>query len=224
MKNDSERFLAADSAGGNESGEQKSEIIKISANLSAVKRFFDAVFSVIFIAVLSPVYIIVSLCILITDKRPVFFRQTRVGKNSVPFTCYKFRSMRVDVPGYVEKHKLENAGDAITKFGSYIRRTSIDELPQLFNILKGDMSFVGPRPLIENHEAIHEGRRKYGIDQLRPGLTGYAQVMGRDSISDEEKVVFDKYYLENCSLLFDLKIIVRTVGVVFMKKGYKEGK
>ncbi|MCL1913657.1 MAG: sugar transferase [Eubacteriaceae bacterium] len=206
---------------------QQENITKKQAALQPVvagykaKRAMDILLGLAGLAILAPVMGIVALCIIAVDKMPPFFIQERVGLHSKKFKCYKFRTMKEDCPAYLPKGALDSKR-YITKLGGFIRRYSIDELPQLANVLKGDMSIVGPRPLIEGHYNIHAQRLAQGISFLKPGLTGLAQIMGRDELSDEQKVEYDKEYLENCSFGYDLKIIAKTFGVVFTRKGYKE--
>lgn len=188
------------------------------------KRAIDIILSIVLAVLLSPVILTTWLLILIFDGYPAIFSQKRVGQNCRIFTCYKFRSMNKTAPSYVPKEDLEDAYYYITKFGSFIRKLSIDELPQLWNIFKGDMSFVGPRPMIESDAQIQNLRKRYGICELKPGLTGYAQIMGRDLVSCEEKIELEKYYLEKRSFGFDLLILLKTIPAALFSKGYKDGK
>ena len=178
-----------------------------------MKRIFDFLVSIFALLFLSPLFLIVSLAILITDGSPVLFRQERVGKDNKIFTVYKFRTMR-NGTGDVATSELTDANEKITKTGRFLRRTSIDELPQLFNILNGTMSLVGPRPLIPAEKEIRELREQYGVYSVRPGITGYAQINGRDNIDDETKALLDKEYVEKQSFMFDLKIMLGTVTKV----------
>lgn len=187
-----------------------------------MKRFLDVFLSLAAIIVLSPLMLIVSIIILIDNGTPVIFTQDRVGKDDKLFKIKKFRTMRTDAPN-VATAELEQSDDYITRSGKLLRRTSLDELPQLFNVLKGDMSFVGPRPLIPEESHIRELRREYGVYSVRPGLTGWAQVNGRDCLSDEEKASFDREYIEKESLWFDTKIFFRTIWVVLTGKDVVEG-
>ncbi len=187
-----------------------------------MKRFLDVFLSLAAIIVLSPLLLIISIIILIDNGTPVIFTQDRVGKDDKLFKIKKFRTMRTDAPN-VATAELEQSDKYITRSGKLLRRTSLDELPQLFNVLKGDMSFVGPRPLIPEESHIREIRREYGIYSVRPGLTGWAQVNGRDCLSDEEKAEFDREYIEKESLWFDTKIFFRTIWVVLTGKDVVEG-
>ena len=187
-----------------------------------MKRVFDFIISLFALIILSPLFLLISLTILIGDGKPVLFRQKRVGKNNELFTIYKFRTMKRGTEN-VASGKLENANAKITKFGRILRATSIDELPQLFNILNGTMSLVGPRPLIPEETEIRELREKYNVYTIRPGITGWAQVNGRDNISLEQKALLDKEYVENQSLGFDIKILIMTVLKVLRREDVNEG-
>ena len=187
-----------------------------------MKRVFDFIISLFALIILSPLFLLVALIILIGDGTPVLFRQKRVGKNNELFTIYKFRTMKRGTEN-VASGKLENANAKITKFGRILRATSIDELPQLFNILNGTMSLVGPRPLIPEETEIRELREKYNVYTIRPGITGWAQVNGRDNISLEQKALLDKEYVEKQSLGFDIKILIMTVLKVLRREDVNEG-
>ncbi len=186
-----------------------------------MKRIFDFVVSIFALIFLSPLFLVVSLAILITDGSPVLFKQERVGKDNKLFTVYKFRTMR-NGTGDVATAELTDANEKITKTGKLLRLTSIDELPQLFNILNGTMSLVGPRPLIPAEKEIRELREQYGVYSVRPGITGYAQINGRDNIDDETKALLDKEYVEKQSFMFDLKIIFKTFMKVLKRADIKE--
>lgn len=162
----------------------------------------------------------VSVLILAWDGTPILFRQERVGKNGKIFTVYKFRTMKNGI-GDVATSDLNNANEKITRTGKFLRSTSIDELPQLFNILNGTMSLVGPRPLIPAETEIHELRNKYNVYSVTPGMTGWAQVNGRDNITNEKKALLDKEYVEKQSLMFDIKILFMTVGKVLKRSDIK---
>lgn len=187
-----------------------------------MKRVFDFIISLFALIILSPLFLLISLIILIGNGKPVLFRQKRVGKNNELFTIYKFRTMKRGTEN-VASGKLENANAKITKFGRILRATSIDELPQLFNILNGTMSLVGPRPLIPEETEIRELREKYNVYTIRPGITGWAQINGRDNISLEQKALLDKEYVEKQSLGFDIKILVMTVLKVLRREDVNEG-
>ena len=187
-----------------------------------MKRVFDFIISLFALIILSPLFLLVALIILIGDGKPVLFRQKRVGKNNELFTIYKFRTMKRGTEN-VASGKLQNANAKITKFGRILRATSIDELPQLFNILNGTMSLVGPRPLIPEETEIRELREKYNVYSIRPGITGWAQGNGRDNISLEQKALLDKKYVEKQSLGFDIKILIMTVLKVLRRDDVNEG-
>ena len=188
-----------------------------------MKRLFDFVMSLIGIIVLSPIILIVALAVKLTSPGPMLFKQRRIGKNNDEFQIYKFRTMRIDTPN-VPTHLLENPEQWITPVGKFLRKTSLDELPQLFNILKGEMSIVGPRPALYNQIDLKEMRTEAGVHKLVPGLTGWAQINGRDEIPLSLKVKLDKEYLEKKNFFFDIKIIFMTVLSVLKSEGVKEGK
>ena len=187
-----------------------------------MKRLFDIVFSLFALIILLPVFLIVTVVVIIDSGFPVFFLQDRVGKDNKLFKIVKFRTMKTGTRNS-SKADLCESDDCITKSGKLLRKTSIDELPQLFNILKGDMSFVGPRPLIPEEKEIRKLREEYGVYSVRPGMTGWAQINGRDNLSDEEKARFDKEYVDKKNLIFDIKILFKTVGVVLSREGVVEG-
>lgn len=187
-----------------------------------MKRIFDFLLSLICIVILSPVLVLISLIIKLTSKGPVFFKQRRIGRGNKEFFIYKFRTMKIDTPN-VATHLLENPEQYITNIGKFLRKTSLDELPQLINILKGEMSFVGPRPALYNQYDLKEMRNELGVNNLVPGLTGWAQINGRDEISLELKVKLDKEYLDKQSFIFDIKILFLTFFKVLNKDGFKEG-
>lgn len=188
-----------------------------------MKRLFDFVMSLIGITVLSPIILIVALAVKLTSPGPMLFKQRRIGKNNNEFQIYKFRTMRIDTPN-VPTHLLENPEQWITPVGKFLRKTSLDELPQLFNILKGEMSIVGPRPALYNQIDLKEMRTEAGVHKLVPGLTGWAQINGRDEIPLSLKVKLDKEYLEKKNFFFDIKIIFMTVLSVLKSEGVQEGK
>lgn len=187
-----------------------------------MKRVLDFIISLFALIILSPLFLIVSVCILISDGSPVFFRQKRVGKNNELFEIYKFRTMKRGTEN-VASNDLSDANVKITKFGKILRATSIDELPQFFNILNGTMSLIGPRPLIPEETKIRELRQKYNVYSVRPGITGWAQVNGRDNVSSEKKALLDKEYVEKQSLMFDIKIFFMTIHQVLCRKDVNEG-
>ena len=189
------------------------------------KRFFDFLFSLVGIFVLAVPMLIIAIVIKIdSPKERILFRQKRVGKNNHEFTIYKFRSMRQDAPHEMATKNFENPEAYITPVGKFIRKASLDELPQLFNVFKGEMSIVGPRPLIPNEGKVLELRDKCGANKILPGITGLAQVHGRDEITDENKAAYDGKYALNMSMLLDLSIIFKTGMDVVRSKGVHEGK
>lgn len=187
-----------------------------------MKRLFDIVFSFLAILILALPMAVIAIIILATDGRPVVFRQERVGLGNKTFRIRKFRSMKVGTKNVATKD-LKNSDDCITPIGKVLRKTSLDELPQLINILEGTMSFVGPRPLIPQEEHIRKMRAEKNVYSVRPGVTGLAQVNGRDMITEEQKVNWDAEYVQNKSMLLDIKILFKTVAVVFSGKGFAEG-
>ena len=193
---------------------------KSSIFYSISKRIVDIVGSITGIVLLSPLFLVIAMLIKLESKGPIIFKQIRIGKDSKPFYIYKFRSMKIDAPN-LSTEEFTNAYDFITNVGKFIRRTSIDELPQLFNILKGDMSIVGPRPVIEKETRLLELRKECNIDSILPGITGLAQINGRDHVDDYEKVNYDFEYLRKRNLALDIKIIIRTVLKVAKSEGIK---
>lgn len=187
-----------------------------------MKRIFDFTVSLVLIIILIPVFLILALVVLIDSGSPVIFRQYRVGKGNKLFYIYKFRTMRVNTRN-AATDDLEEAEQVITKSGHFLRKTSLDELPQLFNVLTGKMSFVGPRPLIPEEKEIRQIRKEYNVYSVRPGITGLAQVNGRDMLSAKEKALFDKEYVEKQSILLDVKIMFKTVLVVLKRENILEG-
>jgi len=170
------------------------------------------------LVILSPLFLIVSLVILIEDGLPVFFTQRRVGINYSFFQIYKFRSMKNNTPN-VATHLLTNSEQYLLKIGKFIRKTSFDELPNLINIIKGEMVFVGPRPALYNQDDLMTLRVATGVDKLKPGITGWAQINGRDDISIEKKVELEQEYLQTRSILLDIEIIIKTFTNVLFSKG-----
>lgn len=191
-----------------------------NSRYSITKRVIDVCISLIGIIIFSPIFFITALLIKIESKGPIIFKQIRAGKESEPFYIYKFRSMKIDAPNK-STSDFKDANSFITKVGKFIRKTSIDELPQLFNILKGDMSIVGPRPVILKEKDLIRLRQEYNVDSLLPGITGWAQINGRDNIGDEEKVRYDYEYLTNRSLRLDMYIILMTVFKVIKRSDVK---
>lgn len=178
--------------------------------------------ALIALVILSPIFLIIALLIKLESKGPVFFKQERIGKDNVNFMIYKFRSMRTDTPD-VPTHLLDDPEIFMTKVGKFLRKTSLDELPQFINIIKGEMVFVGPRPALYNQYDLRDLRTEKGVQTLLPGVTGWAQVNGRDELEIPDKVEFDRQYLQYRSVLFDIKIFVMTVIKVLKKEGVVEG-
>ncbi|MFZ5989351.1 MAG: sugar transferase [Bacillota bacterium] len=189
-----------------------------------IKRIVDTAGSVILLFLLLPVLVAITALVKFTSKGPIIFKQRRIGLNKKEFNIYKFRTMYIETPKNMATHLLENPDKYITPLGRVLRKTSLDELPQLFNILKGEMSFVGPRPALYNQYDLISLRDQYGVHNVRPGITGWAQVNGRDELEIPVKVQFDKYYVEHGSLWLDIKIIFMTIFSVILGKGVVEGK
>lgn len=187
------------------------------------KRFLDFILSLLAFCALSPLFAAISVAVKLDSKGSVLFRQKRIGKNKTHFEMLKFRTMRTDTPKDMPTHLLENPDAYITKVGAFLRKTSLDELPQLVNIIKGEMSVVGPRPALWNQFDLVEERDKYGANSIRPGLTGWAQVNGRDELEIPVKAKFDGEYVQKMSFLFDVKCIFKTVLGVLKEDGVVEG-
>tara|TARA_A100001015_G_scaffold306867_1_gene401810 strand:- start:8557 stop:9105 length:549 start_codon:yes stop_codon:yes gene_type:complete len=175
------------------------------------------IIALILFIILSPLYIITGLLIFLDSGFPIIIRQKRNGMFNKPFKMYKFRTMKKDTPNLATKD-LDNPMDLITRTGHFLRKFSIDETPQVFNIIKGDMNFIGPRPVILDEKTLLDLRTKEGIDKYKPGVTGYAQINGRDLIDYETKVKYEKYYFENKSIGLDIKIIFITILKIFSQK------
>jgi len=178
----------------------------------------NRLFALFLLVILSPLFLIVAIVILIEDGFPVFFTQRRVGTNYSFFYIYKFRSMKKDTPN-VATHLLSNPAQYLLKIGGLIRKLSLDELPNLINIIKGQMVFVGTRPALYNQDDLMNLRVATGVDKLKPGITGWAQINGRDDISIEKKVQLEQEYLYKRSTLFDIEIIIKTFTNVLFSKG-----
>ena len=179
---------------------------------------FNRLIALILLFILSPVFLVVALAIFIEDGSPIFFKQKRVGINYNFFNIYKFRSMKKNTPN-VATHLLDNPGQYLLKIGGLLRKLSLDELPNLINIIKGEMVFVGPRPALYNQDDLMTLRVATGVDKLKPGITGWAQINGRDDISIEKKVQLEQEYLYKRSILFDFEIIIKTFTNVLFSKG-----
>ena len=191
----------------------------------AVRSVFDRILAGIALVILSPLFLVVSIVQKISaPDEPVFFLQKRVGKNAHCFNIIKFRTMKISAPKNVATGELADPQIYISRLGRFLRDTSIDELPQLLNVVNGDMSLIGPRPLVYTEREIRFLRRWYGVYQVTPGITGWAQVNGRDTVDIYDKVYYDREYVQNVSLKFDLKVIWKSVLVVLGRKGVVDGK
>lgn len=188
-----------------------------------IKRGMDFVLSLLGLIVLSPVFLVLILAIKADSPGPVLFRQKRVGIHKTHFSILKFRTMRIDTPKDMPTHLLQNPEQYITRVGKFLRRTSLDELPQIINILKGDMAVVGPRPALWNQYDLVEERDKYGANDIRPGLTGWAQINGRDELEIPVKARFDGEYVEKMGLKMDLRCFFGTFISVLRGDGVVEG-
>lgn len=175
-----------------------------------LKRLLDLIISLTILVIFSPLLLLIAILIKLDSEGPVLFKQTRIGLDSKSFTIYKFRTMLISAPAYMPTNLLENPADHLTRVGRILRKTSLDELPQLFNIIQNDMSLIGPRPVIPIEKELIELRRKLGVDQILPGVTGLAQIKGRDDLEFEEKAKLDLEYKNNMSFKFDLWIIFMT--------------
>lgn len=190
-----------------------------------VRSVIDRILAGIALVILSPLFLIVSIAQKISaPDEPVFFLQKRVGKNAHCFNIIKFRTMKSSAPKNVATGDLADPQIYISRLGRFLRDTSIDELPQLMNVVKGEMSLIGPRPLVYTEREIRFLRRWYGVYQVTPGITGWAQVNGRDTVDIYDKVYYDREYVQNVSLKFDLKVIWKSVLVVLGRKGVVDGK
>ncbi|MEG1544631.1 MAG: sugar transferase [Tannerellaceae bacterium] len=189
-----------------------------------MKRIIDIIISLSALAVLSPLLLFLVLWIKTDSKGPVLFTQKRVGLNKSHFNIYKFRTMSIDTPKDTPTHMLANPDKYITKAGAFLRKTSLDELPQILNILKGEMAVIGPRPALWNQYDLIEERDKYGANDIRPGLTGWAQINGRDELPIEVKAKYDGEYVKKMSLAFDARCFIGTIVCVLRKDGVVEGR
>lgn len=192
-------------------------------NYLKIKRLLEFDLTLIATVTFMPLIVLLALLIKLDSKGPILFKQKRIGKDKVPFYILKFRTMKVDTPKDTPTHMLENPENYITNMGVFLRKTSLDEIPQLFNILKGDMTLIGPRPALWNQYDLLEERDKYGANSIHPGLTGWAQVNGRDEIPIELKASLDGEYVEKLGPLLDLKCFVLTLMSVVRSKGIIEG-
>src|SRR5699024_6180709 len=188
-----------------------------------IKRVIDFILSLIAIIILSPLFLLLAIWIKIDSPGPVFFKQKRIGKNRTFFQIYKFRTMRSDTPIDTQTHMLNDPASFITRSGHFLRKTSLDELPQLINILKGEMAIIGPRPALWNQDDLADERDKYGANSVLPGLSGWAQINGRDELPIPIKAKLDGDYVKNISFLFDVKCIFGTITSVLRSDGVVEG-
>lgn len=192
-----------------------------------VKRLIDIVLSSIAIVILIPVWIVLAIAIKVDDPGPVFFRQKRIARDKNGekqfFRIFKYRSMKMSTPHDVPTHLLENPEQYITQVGKFLRKTSLDELPQIFNIWKGEMSIIGPRPALWNQDDLYDERAKYGANSVTPGLTGWAQINGRDELEIDVKARLDGTYVEKMSFGFDVKCFLGTIFSVLRSDGVVEG-
>lgn len=188
-----------------------------------VKRILDIVLSLLGMIVASPFILIFIIAIKSSSKGPILFKQKRIGIHKETFNILKFRTMRIDTPSDTPTHLLNDPDQYITKIGKFLRKSSMDELPQLWNIFVGDMSIIGPRPALWNQYDLIEERDKYGANDVYPGLTGWAQINGRDELPIDVKSRLDGEYVKNQSLTMDLKCFFGTILIVLNRRGYLEG-
>lgn len=189
-----------------------------------VKRSFDVVASFLMLIVLSPVMLIIAIAVKCDSEGGVIFKQKRVGRNGKTFSCYKFRSMQINAPHDTATSRLENPEQYETRVGRVLRKLSLDELPQLWCVFSGKMSFIGYRPLCTTEEKCNDMRRKLNVFSFRPGISGYAQVLGRDDVYYKNKAILDAEYVKNASLWLDIKLLFKTVAVVLKREGNNDGK
>jgi len=188
-----------------------------------IKRLIDIVLSLIGLILLSPIFIILIIAIKLDSKGPVLFKQKRVGINKTHFNILKFRTMKMDTPKDTPTHLLEDPNQYITRVGKFLRKTSLDELPQIWNIFNGQMSIIGPRPALWNQYDLIAERDKYGANNVPPGLTGWAQINGRDELSIEVKAKLDGEYVDNIGLVMDIRCFFATIVSVLKSDGVVEG-
>ncbi|PFI47439.1 lipid carrier--UDP-N-acetylgalactosaminyltransferase [Bacillus cereus] len=191
--------------------------------INYMKRIMDFIISLIGLIILSPIFLLLILCIKIDSRGPVLFKQCRIGKDKSEFYILKFRTMKIDTPHDTPTHLLENPDQYITKVGRFLRKTSLDELPQIVNILKGEMSIVGPRPALWNQYDLIKERDMYNANDIRPGLTGWAQVNGRDELPINIKAKLDGEYVQKINFVFDIRVCFKTILSVAKSEGVKEG-
>ena len=187
------------------------------------KRIEDVSIALAALVILGLPMLLVAAAIRLTSKGPALFRQKRFGKDKQLFTAYKFRTMSTKAPKNMPTNSFTNADSYITPLGGVLRKLSIDELPQLLNVIKGEMSIVGPRPVIKTEKKLINLRQKYQANSVKPGITGWAQVNGRDDLDDQRKAEMDGEYVQRLSFLTDVKIMIKTIGAVLMMSGHTEG-
>ncbi len=202
---------------------QENKAIKQTFYLKHGKRCWDILLSAGGLVVLSPVYLAIAIAIKLDSPGPIFFRQKRVGLAKSHFEILKFRTMRIDTPKDKPTHLLDNPQQWITKVGAFLRKTSLDELPQIWNIFAGQMSVIGPRPALWNQYDLIAERDKYGANDLRPGLTGWAQINGRDELTIEVKSAYDGAYVQRVNFAFDVRCFLGTIFSVLREDGVREG-
>jgi len=188
-----------------------------------IKRLIDIFFSLFGLIILSPLFLVLIIAIKLDSKGPILFRQKRIGIHKKHFYILKFRTMRIDTPKDTPTHLLENPTQWITRVGSFLRKTSLDELPQIINIVKGEMSIIGPRPALWNQYDLIEEREKYGANDIPVGLTGWAQINGRDELEIDVKAMFDGEYVNKIGILFDIRCFFGTIFSILRSDGVVEG-
>ncbi|MBR1439593.1 MAG: sugar transferase [Lachnospiraceae bacterium] len=202
---------------------QNNTVTKAGLYQTVIKRILDVVLSALGLIILSPVFLILCIAVFADDPGPIFFAQKRVGKGKEHFMLHKFRSMKMSTPHDMPTHMLKNPEQYITRVGAFLRKSSLDELPQIWDIFRGKMSIIGPRPALWNQYDLIAERDKYGANDVMPGLTGWAQINGRDELEIPVKAKLDGEYVKKCSFGFDLICFVGTIGSVFSSKGVVEG-
>lgn len=196
-------------------------LLRKQSRYQRVKAVLDVLAALVLVIVFSPILLLVAVAIIIDDPGPSIYRQQRVGRNGNLFTILKFRSMRIGTPSISTEEMQRSGINPFTRIGPLLRKTSLDELPQLFNILRGEMSFIGPRPALPSQTDVNTLRHEMGVHAVRPGISGLAQVMGRDDLDTGTKVRYDAEYCDNISLAFDLKLFWLTFATIFTGRGNK---
>lgn len=189
----------------------------------SIKRLLDRLLALLMVFPLSPLFVLIALLIKLESKGPVIFTQKRVGIHKTYFKIYKFRTMRMDTPKNKPTHLLDKPEQWLTNVGRLLRKTSLDELPQLLNIIKGEMSFIGPRPALWNQYDLIDERDLYNVHEAYPGITGWAQISGRDLLTIPQKAQLDGEYIKHMGLFIDLKILIKTIVAIVKKDGIQEG-